>query len=1139
MNSRPMKFLRRLVLLISFVGVVLADARAAMWLSATTFPLNDLPYIYTNESLPYPYKLRAKFQPNFHGIDGWNNNGGRLTSVPGVGSFTVELYWVLYASDYATAVAIGPRTFVTVSVQGAANNAPNIRWTNAYSIVQADQPYYIQALGSDSNGNLTRVDIYKNWTPFAFVGGGNGYSNYSGNETSDTGGASVQYQARALDGGGASSPWIYHNVTINRKPTITWEVNPAVVNFQTYYAIRARGQDGDGNLLTVNIYRDEVPWAFELNGTQANAYSDNSDYAGSYASVTYRAEAIDATGKSSGSISHTVHVANSPPNSSWNTAAINTYIGQSYSFTAFGSDPDGNLRELRAYESAWEDVSGTWVQRQNYQHFDTVPSAGGPVSKPYTHVGGSPWKWKYQYVVIARDTAGVENWPNVSFGNILDVTLNNRPPALPTLVSTAATMTLGQAVVLSGAGSDPDGNATQHWLWYRGPDQGPDEWVALTISSYAAGTGNTVVNFSFTPTKIGTYYFKTQVNDPYNLQSIINVAPLAVMGDTTPPNPPTNLVLTGVTATRAVLAWTISNSTDIGEQHVYWRPVAGGATTDIPLGKDAPGVTVPGLSAGGNYLMSVKARDFSGNYSAASNEVLVTTPVPVVITISPESMTVNPGANVTFNVSATGSAPLNYQWLKNGSSIAGAKGASLTLNGVQTADAGSYSVVVGNSANSVQSGAAVLAINSAPVITHQPVAQTVTAGATVTFSVAATGTGALSYQWRKNNSTIPGATATSYTLFNVQAGDAAGAPGYTVVVSNYLGSTTSSPAPLAVNTTQPVRLALQYWQANDYPGRFGGGRYDNREVWIAEYQVENEDLVDTDGDGEGDSWRGNGTYHTEGGCLGLESFWIEDSPQPDGEYGSRWDTTAGTFGYPLDESTGAYNPAATNRGYLLNNYPTYYSQISFRTWAYAPSGNCSSFTATVYSPGGGVINSAAMSSGSYAQFTLYSWWYGAGSYRVDISYSGATATPNTSGTVSYFIPVGVAVPPTITVQPGPTNLIANVGSSLTYTVVAQNATGYQWEKNTVPISGANGPSLTLDNLTTGHAGSYRVVVRNASGSTTSTAVALTVTNEPFADNDSDGIPNGIEVLLQTNAQNAGSSDASNNTLQLKIQQPKP
>jgi len=37
------------------VGVGRAEARAAVWLGATAFPLNDLPYIYTNESLPYPY----------------------------------------------------------------------------------------------------------------------------------------------------------------------------------------------------------------------------------------------------------------------------------------------------------------------------------------------------------------------------------------------------------------------------------------------------------------------------------------------------------------------------------------------------------------------------------------------------------------------------------------------------------------------------------------------------------------------------------------------------------------------------------------------------------------------------------------------------------------------------------------------------------------------------------------------------------------------------------------------------------------------------------------------------------------------------------------------------------------------------
>ena len=48
-------------------------------------------------------------------------------------------------------------------------------------------------------------------------------------------------------------------------------------------------------------------------------------------------------------------------------------------------------------------------------------------------------------------------------------------------------------------------------------------------------------------------------------------------------------------------------------------------------------------------------------------------------------------------------------------------------------------------------------------ITTQPASQTVTAGQTATFSVTATGTAPLSYQWKKNGAAISGATASSYT----------------------------------------------------------------------------------------------------------------------------------------------------------------------------------------------------------------------------------------------------------------------------------------------------------------------------------------------------------------------------------------
>ncbi|MBI1760633.1 MAG: putative Ig domain-containing protein, partial [Acidobacteria bacterium] len=75
-----------------------------------------------------------------------------------------------------------------------------------------------------------------------------------------------------------------------------------------------------------------------------------------------------------------------------------------------------------------------------------------------------------------------------------------------------------------------------------------------------------------------------------------------------------------------------------------------------------------------------------------------------------------------------------------------------------------------------------------PVITTQPASQTIAAGASVTFSVAASGTN-LSYQWRKNSSNLGGATASNYTIASVTAADAGA---YDVVVSDACGRTATS-----------------------------------------------------------------------------------------------------------------------------------------------------------------------------------------------------------------------------------------------------------------------------------------------------------------------------------------------------------
>ena len=88
-----------------------------------------------------------------------------------------------------------------------------------------------------------------------------------------------------------------------------------------------------------------------------------------------------------------------------------------------------------------------------------------------------------------------------------------------------------------------------------------------------------------------------------------------------------------------------------------------------------------------------------------------------------------------------------------------------------------------------------------PVITSQPTNQTVVAGSNVTFTVIATGFAPLSYQWQFNGTNLNGATGTNYSRTGVMWTNAGS---YTVVVSNSVGSITSSVAVLTVNKATPT-----------------------------------------------------------------------------------------------------------------------------------------------------------------------------------------------------------------------------------------------------------------------------------------------------------------------------------------------
>ncbi|HQM37981.1 MAG TPA: immunoglobulin domain-containing protein [Candidatus Bipolaricaulis anaerobius] len=174
---------------------------------------------------------------------------------------------------------------------------------------------------------------------------------------------------------------------------------------------------------------------------------------------------------------------------------------------------------------------------------------------------------------------------------------------------------------------------------------------------------------------------------------------------------------------------------------------------------------------------------------------------PPTISTPPTAQTACVGGKVTFSVTAAGKAPLSYQWKKDGTAISGATNATYTIGSVAAGDAGSYTVVVTNAAGSITSAAAVLTVNVPPTITAQPAAQSACPGKSVLFSVTATGTPPLSYQWKKDGTTIAGATTAIYTIPAVTNADEGT---YTVVVTNGCGSVTSTPAALSLGAAPTI-----------------------------------------------------------------------------------------------------------------------------------------------------------------------------------------------------------------------------------------------------------------------------------------------------------------------------------------------
>lgn len=237
-------------------------------------------------------------------------------------------------------------------------------------------------------------------------------------------------------------------------------------------------------------------------------------------------------------------------------------------------------------------------------------------------------------------------------------------------------------------------------------------------------------------------------------------------------------------------------------------------------GANAPVLKLSAVTEADATGYSVQVSNGAG--SATSDVALLTVsagaPVAVApsIVTQPVSVLVNAGNTATFAVGASGSGTLIYQWLRNGQPIVGATAAFYSIAQAVVGDAATYAVQVSNGvAPGVTSFNVVLTVNqsaqpSAVAIGVQPAPQIQAPGGSVTFAVAASGSGPISYQWLKNGAPIGSASTAVLMLTNVSSNDVAD---YSVSASNSLGSVTSNAAHLTVLgaplvSTQPAAASV-------------------------------------------------------------------------------------------------------------------------------------------------------------------------------------------------------------------------------------------------------------------------------------------------------------------------------------------
>jgi MYXO-CTERM domain-containing protein len=407
------------------------------------------------------------------------------------------------------------------------------------------------------------------------------------------------------------------------------------------------------------------------------------------------------------------------------------------------------------------------------------------------------------------------------------------------------------------------------------------------------------------------------------------------------------------------------------------------------------------------------------------------------ITTQPVGQTVFATQTLTLSVAAiTGQGTLSYQWRQGGTAISGATSATYT-KAAALADAGSYDVVVTNSAGSVTSNAVTVTVNGPPSITTQPVGQTVFAGQTLTVSVAASGA-SLTYRWRRNGVVIAGATSATYTKTAVLTD----AGSYDVIVTNPAGSVTSNAVTVTVNgppsiTTQPVGQAV----------------FANQALALS---------VTASGASLSYQWRLNGTA-----IAGATSatYAKTAAPADAGSYDVVISNPAGSVTSNAVTVTVDGPPAVTVDPVAVTLFAGQPLALSVEA-----TGNALSYQ---WRRDGVALAQATGAAFALPAVTLQD----AGAYDCVVTNPAGSVT-------SAAAAVTVNGPPVVTTQPASVDV--GVGDAFNLAVVATGeALTYQWRKDDVDLAGATSASYGVATAVETDSGDYTVVVTNPAGSVTS------------------------------------------------------